>query len=246
MTAFHFAPLTDAHLPMLHAWMGRPHWQRWWGPQPSLAEVVADYAPRVDGSDRTRCFIAHEAQWPGLVSQPPLGGRAGMAGPGGPHEKNWLCQASQAPLGGRAGVAGPGGPDTSGEPIGFIQVYVPMREGDGWWEDETDPGARGIDQSLADERRLGQGLGRRMIAAFVDQVFADPAVTVIQTDPHPTNERAIRCYRAVGFVDHARVTTPDGPALLMKLSRQRHAERRGMPPVPAHRLPGSIAEGPAP
>ena len=37
-----------------------------------------------------------------------------------------------------------------GEPIGFIQSYVAMDCGDGWWEDETDPGVRGIDQFLCD------------------------------------------------------------------------------------------------
>jgi RimJ/RimL family protein N-acetyltransferase len=105
------------------------------------------------------------------------------------------------------------------EPIGFIQRYVVMGSGDGWWEDETDPGARGIDQFLADEHRLGQGLGRRMIRAFVEQLFADPAVTVVQTDPAPHNTRAIRCYRAAGFRDVGEVMTPDGPALLMRCHR---------------------------
>lgn len=105
----------------------------------------------------------------------------------------------------------------AGEPVGFIQCYTVLGSGDGWWPDETDPGARGIDQFLADGSRLGQGLGRAMIRAFVQQVFADPAVTVIQTDPQPDNERAIRCYRASGFRDVGIVNTPDGPALLMRV-----------------------------
>jgi RimJ/RimL family protein N-acetyltransferase len=104
-------------------------------------------------------------------------------------------------------------------PIGFIQGYTVMGSGGGWWEDETDPGARGIDQFLADEHRLGQGLGRHMIRAFVAQLFADPAVTVVQTDPAPHNTRAIRCYRAAGFRDVGEVMTPDGPALLMRCHR---------------------------
>lgn len=104
-------------------------------------------------------------------------------------------------------------------PIGFIQCYLVMGSGGGWWEDETDPGARGIDQFLADEHRLGQGLGRRMIRAFVEQLFDDPAVTVVQTDPSPHNPRAIRCYRAAGFADVGEVMTPDGPALLMRCHR---------------------------
>ncbi|WP_236675068.1 GNAT family N-acetyltransferase [Piscinibacter sp. HJYY11] len=104
-------------------------------------------------------------------------------------------------------------------PIGFIQCYVVMGSGGGWWEEETDPGARGIDQFLADETRLSQGLGRRMIRAFVERLFQDPAVTVVQTDPSPHNLRAIRCYRAAGFQDVGEVMTPDGPALLMRCHR---------------------------
>ncbi len=101
------------------------------------------------------------------------------------------------------------------EPLGFIQSYVALGSGDGWWENETDPGTRGIDQFIADGTRLGQGLGSTMVGAFVERLFADPAVTRIQTDPSPANERAIRCYRRAGFVAQGEVATPDGPALLM-------------------------------
>ena len=106
------------------------------------------------------------------------------------------------------------------EPIGFIQSYVALGSGGGWWEDETDPGTRGIDQFLADEAWLGRGIGRAMIEAFARQLLADPAVTRIQTDPSPDNERAIRCYRRTGFVDRGEIMTPDGPALLMVLERR--------------------------
>jgi RimJ/RimL family protein N-acetyltransferase len=105
-------------------------------------------------------------------------------------------------------------------PTGFIQSYVVVDSGEGWWPGETDPGARGIDQFLADGARLGQGLGRAMIRAFVRKLFEDPAVTVVQTDPQPGNERAIRCYRGAGFRDTGVVDTPDGPALLMRLRRE--------------------------
>lgn len=33
-----------------------------------------------------------------------------------------------------------------GQPFGYIQSYVAMGSGGGWWEAETDPGVRGIDQ----------------------------------------------------------------------------------------------------
>jgi RimJ/RimL family protein N-acetyltransferase len=107
-----------------------------------------------------------------------------------------------------------------GQPVGFIQCYAVMGSGAGWWEEETDPGARGIDQFLADGAVLGQGLGRSMIRAFVDLLLLDPEITVVQTDPHPSNERAIRCYSAAGFTSAGIVQTPDGPALLMRRGRE--------------------------
>jgi hypothetical protein len=46
-----------------------------------------------------------------------------------------------------------------GEPIAFIRAWVVIGCGGGWWESETDPGARGIDQFLAEADQLGKGLG---------------------------------------------------------------------------------------
>jgi aminoglycoside 6'-N-acetyltransferase-1b len=109
-----------------------------------------------------------------------------------------------------------------GIPIGFIQSYVVKGSGDGWWENETDPGARGIDQFLANANQLGQGLGSSMVRAFVEELFKDPKVTTVQTDPSPENERAIRCYRRAGFATIRIVDTPDGPALLMRTDRSSH------------------------
>ena len=111
-----------------------------------------------------------------------------------------------------------------GEAVGFVQCYVVLGSGDGWWPDETDPGARGIDQFLAHQALLNQGLGRAMVRAFVAKLFEDPAVSVVQTDPSPDNPRAIRCYAAAGFEAVGEVVTPDGAALLMRCRRR--AERR--------------------
>lgn len=112
----------------------------------------------------------------------------------------------------------------NGAPIGFIQSYVVKDSGDGWWEDETDPGARGIDQFLADESQLSKGIGRAMIRAFLAKLFLDPDVTVVQTDPNPANARAIRCYAAAGFRLVGEVKTPDGQALLMRCTRETLAQ----------------------
>jgi RimJ/RimL family protein N-acetyltransferase len=121
--------------------------------------------------------------------------------------------------------------------IGFIQCYVVMGSGDGWWEDERDPGARGIDQFLADEADLGTGLGSALVRAFVDGLFDDPTVTVVQTDPAPHNIRAVRAYLKAGFHAQALITTPDGPALLMRRWRNigPQARSRSLPPEGAAR-----------
>lgn len=115
------------------------------------------------------------------------------------------------------------------EPIGYAQSYVAMGSGDGWWADETDPGVRGIDQSLANAHDLGQGLGTQLVRALAALLFADPAVTKIQTDPAPGNARAIRCYEKVGFVQQGIIATPDGPAQYMLLTRAAFAASAGAP-----------------
>jgi RimJ/RimL family protein N-acetyltransferase len=105
------------------------------------------------------------------------------------------------------------------EPIGFIQSYVAVECGDGWWQDETDPGVYGIDQFLCDEGILGQGIGTRLVSAFVRELFSNPGVTKVQTDPDPSNARAIRCYEKVGFLRVGNIVTPNGQALLMAFER---------------------------
>ena len=62
------------------------------------------------------------------------------------------------------------------------QSYVALGSGDGWWEEETDPG---VDQSLANASQLGKGLGTKLVRALVELLFNDPEVTKIQTDPSP-------------------------------------------------------------
>jgi AacA4 family aminoglycoside N(6')-acetyltransferase len=106
-------------------------------------------------------------------------------------------------------------------PIGYAQAYIACGSGDGWWEDETDPGVRGIDQSIAVPELLGKGLGTMLVRALVETLFRDPSVTKIQTDPAPTNLRAIRCYQKAGFRVVRNITTPDGPAVYMVQERPR-------------------------
>ena len=68
------------------------------------------------------------------------------------------------------------------EPIDYAQSYIALGSGDGWWEDESDPGVRGIDRSLANPTQLNVGLGSRLVRALVELLFSHPSVTRIQTD----------------------------------------------------------------
>nr|BAV32017.1 aminoglycoside 6'-N-acetyltransferase [Citrobacter freundii] len=114
------------------------------------------------------------------------------------------------------------------EPIGYAQSYIALGSGDGWWEDETDPGVRGIDQSLANPSQLGKGLGTKLVCALVEMLFKDAEVTKIQTDPSPNNLRAIRCYEKAGFVAQRTINTPDGPAVYMVQTRQAFERTRSV------------------
>lgn len=78
---------------------------------------------------------------------------------------------------------------------------------------------RGIDQSLADPARLGRGLGTQLVTALVERLFADPAVSRIQTDASPANLRAIRCDEKAGFRRRRNIVAPDGPAVYMVRER---------------------------
>ena len=87
-----------------------------------------------------------------------------------------------------------------------------------WWHAPTSLAELKQDYlpAIANESSTRAYIARTaMVRAFVERIFRDPAVTKVQTDPSPGNERAIRCYRRAGFVDQGEITTPDGPALLM-------------------------------
>ena len=105
------------------------------------------------------------------------------------------------------------------QPVGYIQYYRAAEGKVPWWPDQPGPGVLGINQFLADEDRLGQGLGTAMVSQFVARLMQDPGVTEIRVDPRPDNRRAIRCYEKVGFRAVGPITTPDGPALMMVLAR---------------------------
>jgi RimJ/RimL family protein N-acetyltransferase len=78
-----------------------------------------------------------------------------------------------------------------------------------WWQSPS---------SLEDVlREYADELDSRVSRAYL--LWADPAVTKVQTDPSPDNARAIRAYEKAGFKRVRELTTPDGPALLMVVER---------------------------
>jgi RimJ/RimL family protein N-acetyltransferase len=104
------------------------------------------------------------------------------------------------------------------KPIGYIQSYEAVKVGGGWWASEK-AGVHGVDQFIGDPALLGKGHGTKLISEFLQALFFDHAVTEVITDPDPKNARAIRAYEKVGFLKEGETTTPGGPAILFRLTR---------------------------
>ena len=108
-----------------------------------------------------------------------------------------------------------------GEPIGYIQSYVV----DGPRHPYADQpiGTVGIDQFIGIPSLIGEGLGPKMIEAFVAGLFEQGVERVI-IDPHPDNTQAIRAYEKAGFRAFDQRQTEDGPALMMAWDRAQERE----------------------
>ena len=52
-----FRPLHSDDLPVLAAWLARPHVARWWRDDPDPAVVESTYLPVIDGRDPTEAFV---------------------------------------------------------------------------------------------------------------------------------------------------------------------------------------------
>lgn len=107
-------------------------------------------------------------------------------------------------------------------PIGYVQSYWTSRCRSGWWEDEKDPGTIGIDYFIGQVQRLDQGIGTEMIKQFAQMLFCNSEVTRIISDPNPNNPRSVRCLEKAGFTKIKDIQTPDGPSVMMELTRVAH------------------------
>ena len=100
--------------------------------------------------------------------------------------------------------------------VGFIQYYEAAKVGGGWWPHEK-PGVFGVDLLIGDKSETGRGLGPEIIRHFIEFIKTrEPSVKSFIIDPDPTNHRAIRAFEKAGFVREREITTPGGPALLMR------------------------------
>ena len=108
-----------------------------------------------------------------------------------------------------------------GVPAAYIQVWrVAPHQTPEWaeespWLMQLPAEAVGVDLSLADGDRLGQGLGSAILRAFVARLRAEGHRTIV-IDPDPTNLRAIRAYGKAGFRPMPEVTAGRHDARLMQ------------------------------
>lgn len=75
--------------------------------------------------------------------------------------------------------------------IGYFQYYIVSKE------------IIGIDQFIGEVDHINKGIGTAAIRLFLEMIIAKHAPQEVILDPHPENERAIRCYEKVGFVYYA-------------------------------------------
>jgi RimJ/RimL family protein N-acetyltransferase len=67
-TLIEFRPLTNEDLPRLCTWFNAPHARRWFGNGRTLASVVEEYTPYVDGRTPVHAFVVSHAARPiGMV-----------------------------------------------------------------------------------------------------------------------------------------------------------------------------------
>lgn len=91
-------------------------------------------------------------------------------------------------------------------PIGYFQYYIVSKD------------VIGIDQFIGEIDQINQGIGTAAIKLFLETIVASHNPREVIIDPHPENQRAIRCYEKVGFVYYATEVNENGEsAYMMKM-----------------------------
>jgi aminoglycoside 6'-N-acetyltransferase len=105
-----------------------------------------------------------------------------------------------------------------GEPVAYIQSWMPSKHPDLPWQHRMTPTTRGIDVTIGDPNLLGKGLGSMIVKQFAAKLFAEGATRLI-IDPDITNTRAVAAYTKAGFKPYATYVTAEGADLLMELQK---------------------------
>lgn len=101
--------------------------------------------------------------------------------------------------------------------IGYIQYYDAKKVGNNWWTNEP-TGTFGIDIVIGSHSHVGLGLGPTVLKEFIYFLKEkEPSVNSLIIDPSPDNERAIKAFEKAGFQKESQISTPGGPALLMRM-----------------------------
>ena len=108
-----------------------------------------------------------------------------------------------------------------GRPIGYIQVWrIADARVEPWlteapWLMDLPDDAVGVDLSIGPAGLLSQGIGSRVLSAFVAMLRAEGHRTII-IDPDPANARAVRAYENAGFLVIPELLGRTGDSLLMR------------------------------
>jgi aminoglycoside 6'-N-acetyltransferase len=116
--------------------------------------------------------------------------------------------------------------EADGSPIGLIQRYRNLDEPD--WESQVRmPDAASIDYYIGEARLIGKGIGPQMIAAFVEELFADYGeIASVTVGVLEANRPSWRALEKAGFVrlrsQHLESDEPwdRGPGYIYALSRR--------------------------
>jgi hypothetical protein len=95
---------------------------------------------------------------------------------------------------------------------GFVQWYRDADDPESWPFD-VGADAAGMDLAIGEPELVGQGLGPKVIDAFVREiVFADPAVAACVADPDVRNRRSLRAFEKAWFTVVGTMELPGAPA----------------------------------
>ena len=88
--------------------------------------------------------------------------------------------------------------EQAGRPVGYVQLC--QLEAGELHEYSLEPAglAYGLDLFIGEPELWGQGIGRQIVSALTQALFARGAEWVT-LDPHIDNARALRCYESCGF-----------------------------------------------